>query len=46
MFTILGVVGENVRVGVSAPKDVTVDREEVYERKVRGERMAPPVSSR
>jgi carbon storage regulator len=32
-FTVLGVVGENVRVGVEAPREVTVDREEVYERK-------------
>lgn len=25
-FTILGITGENVRVGVTAPRDVTVDR--------------------
>ncbi len=30
--TILGVKGNQVRVGVSAPKDVAVHREEVYQR--------------
>jgi carbon storage regulator len=30
--TIVGVKGTQVRLGVSAPKDVTVHREEVYER--------------
>ena len=31
--TVLGVKGNQVRVGINAPRDVTVDREEVYERK-------------
>ncbi len=30
--TILGVKGNQVRVGINAPKDVTIYREEVYER--------------
>ena len=31
-FTILGVKGNQVRVGVKAPRDVSVHREEVYMR--------------
>jgi carbon storage regulator len=30
--TVLGVKGNQVRLGVNAPKDVAVHREEVYER--------------
>ena len=30
--TILGVKGNQVRIGVTAPKDVTVHRQEIYER--------------
>lgn len=40
---IVGVKGNQVRLGVSAPKDVSVDREEIRDRKdaeVRGERPA------
>ncbi len=32
VVTVLGVNGLQVRLGIEAPKDVTVHREEVYER--------------
>ena len=35
--TVLGVKGNQVRLGVNAPKDVPVHREEIFERIKRGE---------
>ncbi|UCC13349.1 MAG: carbon storage regulator CsrA [Gammaproteobacteria bacterium] len=40
--TVLGVKGNQVRIGVTAPKDVAVHRQEIYERIKKEESGGPP----
>lgn len=44
-ITVLGVKGNQIRVGINAPKTVAVHREEIYER-IKHERAGDKVSTR
>jgi carbon storage regulator len=44
IVTVLKVIGNQVRIGIAAPRDVTIDREEVHQRRRReAETDAHPV---
>jgi carbon storage regulator len=44
-ITVVGVRGDRVRLGITAPESVCVDRAEVYERRMLPSESLPPASS-
>ena len=45
VVTVLAVKGNQVRFGIAAPRDVSVDRQEVWERKQEQDGGAPPAEA-
>ena len=44
VVTVLGIKGNQVRIGINAPKDVSVHREEIYQR-IQQEKNATPAAA-
>jgi carbon storage regulator len=43
--TVLGIKGQQIRLGISAPRDVVIDRAEVHRRKLLESKLTPAALS-